>query len=90
VRQAAEAVKLYRFYREQSRTSPAQKRPEPRGQWKELAEQMRRIMRLKHLSPRTETTYLGWVRRFYGFVNGRSPQALTGGHVRDFMTHLAV
>ena len=90
VRQAAEAVKLYLFYRGQGQAPTAQKKRESRGQWKELAEQMRRIMRLKHLSPRTETTYLGWVRRFYGFVNGRSPQSLTGGQVRDFMTHLAV
>jgi integrase len=90
VRQAAEAVKLYLFYRGHGIAPAAPKRPDPKGQWKELAEQMRRIMRLKHLSPRTEKTYLGWVGRFYGFVHGRSPQSLTGSHVRDFMTHLAV
>ena len=90
MRQAAEAVKLYLFYRGHGIAPAAPKRPAHKGQWKDAAEQMRRIMRLKHLSMRTEKTYLGWVRRFYAFAGNRPPEALAGKDVKDFMTHLAV
>jgi integron integrase len=90
VRQAAEAVKIYLFFQGRHQTHPAVGRFAPKGQWKDAAVQMRQIMRLKHLSLRTEDTYLGWVRRFYAFVGGVSPKELTGGQVKDFMTHLAV
>ena len=33
---------------------------------------------------------MGWVRRFYRFVEGQFPQSLGSVHVKDFMTHLAV
>lgn len=48
------------------------------------------MMRLRHLSPRTELAYLGWVRRFYRFVKGTPPGTLESEHVKDFMTHLAI
>jgi len=43
-----------------------------------------------HRSYRTEKAYLGWVRRFYRFLGGRSPYGLESADVKDFMTHLAV
>jgi integron integrase len=51
---------------------------------------MKKMLRLKHLSFRTEQTYMGWVRRFYHFLNGQPPYKLDSTHVKDFMTHLAV
>ncbi|MBW2604753.1 MAG: integron integrase [Deltaproteobacteria bacterium] len=51
---------------------------------------MKNMLRLKHLSFRTEQTYLGWVKRFYRFLNGQSPHRLDSKHVKDYMTHLAV
>ena len=48
------------------------------------------MLPLKHLSLRTEQTYLGWVRRFYRFLNGLSPYSLDSTHVKDFLTYLAV
>ncbi|MFC1579614.1 integron integrase [Thermodesulfobacteriota bacterium] len=51
---------------------------------------MRKVLRLKHRAMRTEKTYIGWVRRFYRFLNGKSPQALGCTDVKNFMTHLAL
>jgi len=48
------------------------------------------MMRLKHMSRRTEQAYLGWVRRFYRFAKGDPPETLESSHVKDFLTHLAV
>lgn len=47
------------------------------------------LNRLKHLSYRTEQTYLGWMRQFYRYVHGASPNELESKHVIDFLTYLA-
>jgi integron integrase len=46
--------------------------------------------RLKHYSRRTETAYLGWIRRFILFHNRQHPSKLGGPEVEQFLTHLAV
>ena len=51
---------------------------------------MKKMLRLKHLSLRTEQTYLGWILRFYRFLNGQPPNRLDSTYVKDFLTHLAV
>ncbi len=46
-------------------------------------------MRLRHLSPRTEEAYLGWMRRYHEF-NGRKDPALFGAErVTAFLSQLA-
>jgi integron integrase len=47
-------------------------------------------MRLRHLSPRTEEAYLGWMRRFYRFHGGRDPEQLGAEHVTAFLNALAI
>src|SRR5262245_43893268 len=47
-------------------------------------------MRLRHLSRRTETAYLGWIRRFVEFNRRRHPRELGKADVEAFLTHLAV
>lgn len=37
----------------------------------------------------TERTYLTWLRSFYRFVGGKSPDNLSSSDVKDFLTHLA-
>ena len=51
---------------------------------------MHKMIRLRHLALRTEQVYLGWVKKFYRFLNGRSPNAINSRNVKEFMTHLAV
>jgi integron integrase len=54
-----------------------------------LLEQVRRRLRLKHYSLRTEKAYIFWIRR-YILANGkRHPAELTGTVVEAFLTRLA-
>ncbi len=50
---------------------------------------MRRILRTRGYSPRTEQTYLQWVERFLGFCRHPSPEELDAGHLDAFLTSLA-
>ena len=68
-----------------------------------LRDQLREVCRFRHLSPRTEEAYWGWVRRFLVWAKERPGVTRTSGpglwrHPRDlgatevqaFLTHLAV
>lgn len=69
VKQASEAIQLYRFFKNRQipRTG---KHLSGSEQWRVVGEDMYRMLRLKHLSFRTEQAYLGWLRRFYLFMDG--------------------
>ena len=51
---------------------------------------VRDLMRVKHLSYRTEEAYLGWIRRFILFHDKRHPKDMGATEVQAFLTHLAV
>ena len=51
---------------------------------------MRRRMRLRHYSLRTEEAYVGWVKRFIKFHGGRHPREMGGPELKAFLEHLAV
>lgn len=53
-------------------------------------EKVRGVIRVKHLSYRTEETYLGWIRRFIIFHNKRHPEDMGAAEVQEFLTNLAV
>ena len=55
-----------------------------------LLDQMRHVMRLKHMSLRTEDAYVSWVRRFILFHDKRHPIDMGADEIRAFLTHLAV
>ncbi|MDY6839821.1 MAG: integron integrase [Thermodesulfobacteriota bacterium] len=90
VKQAGEAIQLYLFYTRRKDLKPIWGEMDGNAQWAAAAEEMRKMLRLKHRSIRTEKAYLGWVRRFYLFVHGNAPYSLNSTHVKDFMTYLAV
>jgi integron integrase len=46
--------------------------------------------RLRHFSPRTETAYVQWIRRFILFHNKRHPDEMGAGEVVEFLSDLAV
>lgn len=54
-----------------------------------LLQAMRTAIRVKHLSPRTEGAYLGWVRRFIVFHDMAAPGDLNASHIREFLNYLA-
>jgi len=55
-----------------------------------LLDQMRDVLRLKHMSLRTEEAYVVWVRRFILFHHKRHPTDMGAPEIRAFLTHLAV
>jgi len=55
-----------------------------------LLDRMRRIIRVKHYSLRTEKAYLHWVRRFILFHGKRHPETMGADEVTAFLSHLAV
>jgi len=55
-----------------------------------LLEQVRDRIRTRHLSYRTEKTYLYWIRRFLWFHDLKPPRELGGPEVEAFLTSLAV
>jgi hypothetical protein len=55
-----------------------------------LLARLRRALRVRHYSRRTEEAYVGWVRRFVRFCGMRHPAALGERDVERFLTSLAV
>ena len=54
-----------------------------------LMEDVRRKLRVKHYSLRTEQAYTGWIRRFILASGKRHPRELGGVEVEAFLSHLA-
>lgn len=54
-----------------------------------LLEQLRRALRLRHYSIRTERAYLDWVKRFILFHGKRHPREMGTDEIRRFLSHLA-
>ena len=54
-----------------------------------LIDRVRAAMRLRHLSVRTETAYLQWMRRYFEFHGRRHPAGLGAEEVAAFLSDLA-
>src|SRR5438132_107072 len=54
-----------------------------------LLGRLRAAVRARHYSPRTEESYVGWVKRFVVFQGRRHPDQLGEAEVRAFLEHLA-
>ena len=55
-----------------------------------LLDQVRDVIRCKHYSIRTESTYTEWIKRYILFHNKQHPKDLNEQHISAFLTHLAV
>lgn len=55
-----------------------------------LLDEVRTVMRLRHLSIRTEEAYVQWIKRFIIFHDKRHPRELGAAAIRDFLSYLAV
>jgi len=60
---------------------------EPRSP--KLLDRVRTAIRARHYSPRTEETYIGWIKRFVRYHDNRHPQTMSTPHVRAFLNYLA-
>src|SRR5438132_6451928 len=54
-----------------------------------LRGRLRAAVRARHYSPRTEESYVGWVKRFVVFHGRQHPDQLGEAEVRAFLEHLA-
>jgi len=55
-----------------------------------LLDRMRRVIRLKHYSLRTEKAYLHWVKRYILFHGKRHPEIMGATEVTSFLSSLAI
>lgn len=55
-----------------------------------LLDKVRETLRLKHYSPRTEETYIHWIRHFIRFHKLRHPREMGDPEVGAFLSYLAV
>jgi integron integrase len=53
-------------------------------------DRVRDVARLKHLSLKTERSYIQWIRRFWVYHGKRNLRTLGVEEIRSFLTHLAV
>jgi len=54
-----------------------------------LLEQVRQAIRTRHYSPRTEETYVGWIKRFIFFHDKRHPAEMDEKEIAQFLSSLA-
>jgi integrase len=90
VEQASEAIQLYLFHKRKSTIDFNHEYENIDEHWETVALETRRALRLRHRSYRTEEAYLGWLWKYYRFLEGKPPSSLNSTHVKDFMTYLAV
>lgn len=62
----------------------------PQSKEPRLLDQVRAAIRVRGYSRRTETAYVGWIRRFVRFHGLRHPRELGEADVSRFLTYLAV
>ncbi len=90
VRQADDALRHYAYFLSTSPSSEATHNQHGTpAEWDTLAADMRRILRLKHLSYQTEKTYLAWLKGFRAFLSEKPPAALTEADIEHFLSYLA-
>jgi site-specific recombinase XerD len=90
VQQATDAIRLFRYYLDRTLAAPFAQTSDIDKLWADAVDQMIVSIRLKHLSHRTEATYINWMRQFYRYVKGTKPIDLNSKHVTDFLTYLAI
>jgi Phage integrase, N-terminal SAM-like domain len=78
-------LKISTPQRSESKIDNHQTVPKPR-----LLDQVRDVIRCKHYSIRTESTYTEWIRRYILYHNKQHPKDLNEKHISMFLTHLAV
>jgi len=66
---------------------PATESPSPPSAPKpKLLDQVRQAIRTRHYSPKTEETYVGWIKRFIFFHNKRHPAEMAEPEIARFLS----
>lgn len=96
VRQAADAVITYveLFLKKQLKAThhndSVAKTVKMSPAWRQVFQNARDTIRLRHYSLSTEKTYLGWISRFITYVGNREPSVINGNDIKSYLTSLAV
>ena len=61
--------------------------PNPKAK---LLDQVREVIRFRHMSIRTEHAYVHWIKQFIFFHQKRHPKEMGAAEIERFLTHLAV
>jgi integron integrase len=61
----------------------------PTGVRPKLLDQVRQAIRMRHYSPRTEETYVHWIKRFIFFHHKRHPAEMAEAEIAQFLSNLA-
>ena len=88
--QAKEAISLYHFFLSSRHRNLGPKLGPWHADWTRASEMMRRMLRLKQRSFRTEQSYMRWLRNFCGYVRPMLPHQLSDSHIKEYLTSLAV
>lgn len=67
-----------------------QKKTDMFSDWPHVFARIETIITAKHYSPVTLKHYLGWARRFAGFIYNKPPALLTCAMAKEFLEYLAV
>jgi hypothetical protein len=65
VKKVSDAINLHQFFKTRKSMTQGKEPLKISIQWKTVAEEMIKLLRLMHRSYRTEQSYIGWVRQFY-------------------------
>jgi integrase len=90
VNQADYALRLYSFFLNRELKHSYEDSGGLEEKWKELLEETKKALRLRHRALTTEKNYLIWLRHFQRFAGAKQPKELAGNDLQDFLTHLAV
>ena len=87
-----EPAKVYPLNREEpaaSRVSPPLANSSAAPQKLKLLDQVRQAIRMRHYSPKTEESYVHWIKRFIFFHNKRHPAEMNEKEIAQFLSSLA-
>jgi integron integrase len=90
IQQAKQSIELYRVFLKGQIEPNKYKGLHNNVKWKLASDRMLQMLRLKHLSYRTEQTYMHYLRLFYRFLGPIDPQTLSDHDLRAYITYLAV
>lgn len=92
VKQAREALRIFFYFLSRGAENIHASIVEMEGNdaWKEVVDQMKEALRLRHRSMRTEQSYLKWLRSFYSYSEGKHPAKIDSSDVKQFLSHLAI
>ena len=83
-----ESAKVYLLNRNQLERRPLVNAPTTAPRPK-LLDQVRQAIQTRHYSPKTEESYVHWIKRFIFFHNRRHPVEMSEKEIAQFLSSLA-